>query len=670
MSGSAEKKTVRVAKDAEMDKRLYQEFYDQAKRKRHKRNVRIGFVVTLVIVLVASLLNWGVVTGWGNTRIQRINFSGNDGAKFSGLVYRPSNATDKTPSPAILMLHGNAGNARNQEAWAVEFSRRGFTVVVPDLYGSGDSQGYFDGTPVERKSQAGASSERALIDEAQQFYEYMENLPYVDKNNIIVSGHSQGGSAACVIGAENNAKGILAVSGTPIGGPLGKNAKFNDEFEYDYQGNVAFLYGAVEGFNKPGGDSLKYTEMTNMIKARGIDEGDDQIQQDKVYGSFELGNAIVFHLDQRIHEAAFVDNETITHLVDYGQQMIGDAVPNYIPADNTVWQAKDYVGLFGIFAFAAFLCATALLLVEEIPAFSCVRRPLARNIGFRGKSLAIATAVGVVVPYIVCKTDAFGIVGGGMAYNLWRAGFNLGFANMGFGVIIGLAIVCCVGMVLFIISKRKDKLTASDFGLTPADYESLEGRGAKAKAILKTVVMTILVAAITIGIGFVYLQLQEDVLGTDFYAWFFGFKNLPVQKVPYYLPYLVVFIVCMLVLSIDMNVIRRLPSTGNETKDTIIAIAVNVAVAAAMIIVIVAVKWHLQTIGSSADTNWLWSMGLDTQRIWGMPVGMTVAAASSTFIYKKTGNLWLCAILVGTIACLMGLLYGGARFHYLTYFYN
>lgn len=121
MSGSVEKKTARVAKDAEMDKRLYQEFYDQAKRKRHKRNVRIGFVVTLAIVLVASLLNWGVVTGWGNTRIQRINFSGNDGAEFSGLVYRPSNATDKTPSPAILMLHGNAGNGATRRLGPLSF---------------------------------------------------------------------------------------------------------------------------------------------------------------------------------------------------------------------------------------------------------------------------------------------------------------------------------------------------------------------------------------------------------------------------------------------------------------------------------------------------------------------------------------------------------------------
>ena len=90
----------------------------------------------------------------------------------------------------------------------------------------------------------------------------------------------------------------------------------------------------------------------------------------------------------------------------------------------------------------------------------------------------------------------------------------------------------------------------------------------------------------------------------------------------------------------------------------------------AMVIIIVAVKWHLQTIGSPADTNWFWSMGLDTQRIWGLPLGMGVAVGGSTFLYKKTGNIWLCAILIGTVACLMGVLYGGARFHFMTFTSN
>lgn len=143
---SSTRRAAQAERDRLMDEKQTKDFYDPEKRKRRRRNVRIGWCITLAVVLVASIINWGVITGWGNVAIDRITLSGNDGAKFSGLVYRPANATDDDPAPAVIMFHGNAGNARNHESWAMEFARRGFVVIVPDLYGSGDSQGYFDGT--------------------------------------------------------------------------------------------------------------------------------------------------------------------------------------------------------------------------------------------------------------------------------------------------------------------------------------------------------------------------------------------------------------------------------------------------------------------------------------------------------------------------------------------
>ena len=667
----AAKRAAQAEKDRLMDEKLQRDYYDPDKRKRRRRNVRIGFCITLAILLVTSIVNWGVVSGWGNVQIERVNFSGNDGAHFSGLVYRPQNATDKTPAPAIIMLHGNAGNARNHESWAVEFSRRGFVVVVPDLYGAGDSQGYFDGTPTPSKKNAGATQPRALLEESRQFYNYMVNLPYVDTDSIIVSGHSMGASAACIIGAENHVKGILAASGTGQFFVTESSDPALAELWGNYGGNIAYVYGSVERWDTPENIAKSSSEMLGFLQQRLGDRAPDQLEIGKIYGSFEEGDGLVVALDQRIHEAAFVDPHTIGHLIEYGQDMIGDEVPNYLDPNNQVWMYKDYIGLFGIFAFAAFLFALALLLIEEVPVFAAVRRPLARNVGFRGAGLVIASLVGLLVPYLVMKTDAFGIVGGEMAYNLWSTGFNLGYANMGFGVIIGLTIVCVLGTILFLATEKKKKgLTLSDFGMTPANYDASASASAKAKSVVGMILRTLLLAAVVIGAGFAYTQLQSTVLGTDFYAWFFGVKDIPLDKIPSYLPYLGVFILAFVVLSIDMNVIRRLPSTGNETKDLIIAMAVNLVIGATVVIIVVAVKWYLQTMGDPADTNWLWSMGLDTQRIWGLPVGMGVATLGSTFIYKKTGNIWLCALLVGTLACLMGVLYGGARFHYLTYFYS
>ena len=659
-----EKALVQVERDRAMDEKLSEEFGNQEKRARRKKNVRRGWCITLVILLLSSLINWGIVTGMGNVSIDRIKLSGNDGAEFSGLVYRPQNATDATPAPAVLMYHGNAGNARNHESWAMEFARRGFVVISIDQFGAGNSQGYFDG------SKEGPLTMRSLVDEAEQFYEYALTVPYIDKDNIIASGHSMGCASAAGVGALNNAKAILLASPVIM---LEKGTAYSDAWN-SYTGDVAALMGAVELKGDTYDEKVEAAQKSAlpMLQKYPGQENAERIVPDQVYGSFAEGNGFIYRIEyNRIHEAAFVSDQTIGNLLKYGQEAIGDAVPNYIDSSDQIWMYKDYSGLLGIFAWAAFVFATALLLIEEVPAFASVRRPLARNVGFRGKGLVIATLVGLLVPYLVIKTDAFGIVGGRFYDNLRAAGFNLGYSNMGFGVVVGLAIVCTIGCLVYILTERKKKaLKPCDFGITPADWGEKETTGEKAKAIAGMIGKSALVAALTLLIGFLYLQLQSTILGTDFYAWFFGVKDLPVVKVPNYLNYWIVFILCFVVLSIDMNVIRRLPTTGNETKDLIIAMAVNVVVGVTMVIVIVAVKWFLQTIGSPADTNWLWSMGLDTQRIWGLPVGMTVATAGATFIYKKTGNLWLCALLVGSVACLMGLLYGGTRFHYLTFFYG
>ena len=102
------------------------------------------------------------------------------------------------------------------------------------------------------------------------------------------------------------------------------------------------------------------------------------------------------------------------------------------------------------------------------------------------------------------------------------------------------------------------------------------------------------------------------------------------------------------------------PTTGNETLDDVLAVVVNVVLAIFAVVVIIAVKWHLQSIGQ--DNKWLFTFSADTQRLWGMPAGMTVGVGGSTYLFRKTGNTWLTAILMGTVAALMCVLFGQLRF--------
>lgn len=61
----------------------------------------------------------------------------------------------------------------------------------------------------------------------------------------------------------------------------------------------------------------------------------------------------------------------------------------------------------------------------------------------RGPGLAVSVVLGILFPYIVLKTDAFGLVGGSHYANLLKLSFNLGYSNMAFGAMVGIAGLGC-----------------------------------------------------------------------------------------------------------------------------------------------------------------------------------------------------------------------------------
>ena len=77
---------------------------------------RTIFLISLALLILVSILNWGVITGWGSTKITRLTLVGDNGMEYSALLYVPENATNETPAPVVLAFHGNSGNARNHES--------------------------------------------------------------------------------------------------------------------------------------------------------------------------------------------------------------------------------------------------------------------------------------------------------------------------------------------------------------------------------------------------------------------------------------------------------------------------------------------------------------------------------------------------------------------------
>ena len=190
--------------DQIMDQKLYDSFYSEEGKAKRKKSIHRFFWIVLALTIVLAFFNWGAVTGFGNVKITRTTITGPDGVPLSALVYIPANATDENPAPAIMCTHGNAGNARNHESWAVEFARRGFVVMSIDQYGAGDSGQYLD---------EWALNEASMVYVADAYYNVLASMRNVDASKIIPAGHSMGCCTAKAMAVKHNTLGGINASG-------------------------------------------------------------------------------------------------------------------------------------------------------------------------------------------------------------------------------------------------------------------------------------------------------------------------------------------------------------------------------------------------------------------------------------------------------------------------
>ena len=590
-----------------------------------------AFLISLAALILCSVVNWGVITGWGNVKITKLKISGDDGLTYTGLMYIPKSATNATPAPGALFLHGNSGNARNHESWAVEYARRGFVVISVDNLGAADG---------EFRNAYGSMG----IPTA--FMNYMLTLNYVDKENILASGHSMGGGMAYALALNFPENVPTVISSNAVNG-MNPTSGMGGPNEGGFDGNMLIINGTADKMNENVSSLEKAEELFNLNggEISGLEIG-------KLYGSFEEGNAMQYDLIQgQIHEAAFINHDHIAAHLDFAQKSI--SAPNPIDSGNQIWQYKDVLGLLGMLIFASAVVLFALMLVEQIPFFASIKQPLPQNLGLRGPGLAISVVCATVFPVLCLRFGGFGLVDlfGSRAENL-KPIFSLRFTNIALATVLALNIFGFIMLfVYWFTDAKKHGSNIRELGLTSEGSTKIDW---------VLIGKSLLLAVLAIIVGWTYLALQGAVFGTDFYCLFFGFKPIATLKFKYYIPYLILWMLSFVVAAIGMNVERRLPSTGNEAKDTLIAMVVNIVLAAGTITAMVFVENAVQiSLGSSAValSNW----GTDITRLWGMPVGMVIGAGGNTYCFRKTGNVWLGAFLMGLMCALASCLYGQVR---------
>ncbi|MEJ2409936.1 MAG: alpha/beta fold hydrolase [Novosphingobium sp.] len=172
---------------------------------RNDRKAGAFVALAALLAAIAGMFVASTIQASNGVTVSEVHFRGSSGARMRGLLFRPQGATREKPAPAILAVHGYLNSAEMQGNFATEYARRGYVVLAPDQRGHGGS------APVTFADGFGGPDALA----------YLRSLPFVDRGNIGLEGHSMGGWAVLSAAkAYPDGYRSLILEGSSVGAPF------------------------------------------------------------------------------------------------------------------------------------------------------------------------------------------------------------------------------------------------------------------------------------------------------------------------------------------------------------------------------------------------------------------------------------------------------------------
>jgi len=450
-----------------------------------------GFLILgLVLIVGGSYLAHTIETAGGVT-LKDVRFPGDQGLTQSGLLYVPASATRAHPAPAVLASHGYINTREMQSPFAIELARRGFVVLAMDMVG----HGYSEGAVGQSKDLGGPAALR-----------YLQGLPYVDRTNIGLEGHSMGGVpvASAAASQPRGYKSMVLEGSTP--GFLG--AKTPDKIN-----DLAVIFGQYDEFaplmwGVPKGASVSLSK--KLAKDFGVD---GPVLVGKIYGTVSDGSARVLENPPVTHPWEHFSRAGVGGAVDWFQKTLkGEANP--MAPEDQIWLWKEIgTGL----AFVGFVCLLigvfeALLRTAVFASLNAPAQPVAES---RGAKWWLAAFLTTAIPALTF-------------YPLMKLG-NLFFPMQLFAqsiqnqLVVWALVNALITLVLSLLVRGGKPTFTTDWP------------------------KSIAIALATIGVGYLSLVVVDAVFKTDYRFWVLGLKPLDAHHALMALPYLALWLVFFLV---------------------------------------------------------------------------------------------------------------------------
>ncbi|BAS27070.1 alpha/beta hydrolase family protein [Limnochorda pilosa] len=580
-------------------------------------------ILSLVLVVAGGYLASAVQSDYGHVRVSDLRIAGQDGKILSALLYVPENATDKTPAPAVLTMHGYINTRETHSGFNIEFARRGYVVLALDMAG----HGYSDPR---------AFVNYDLTRGAQDGLYYLASLPFVDRTNIATHGHSMGGWST-LRAANDNPDLVKTVilqgssSETYLSGEVTAESPFNfavnfsryDEF-WDLMWNDKDAAGKPIAVDATGAPLVKKpSDIVKAPKLKKIFGVTEDVVPFSMYGDPANETARMLYISDTTHPGDHLSKEAIGYSISFLNETI--PAPKPLPVSNQIWHLKEFGTLVTLVGIFLFLFAIGERLLDSAY-FQSLRQPAPEHPG----SSRAAWWVGALIATAIPAATLFKFKGWGGVWVPASATFPQAITSqlMIWAVLNGL-----IALALFIgwhyLAGAKQGGGALQYGLSTDRSRFALDWGHVGKALL--------LAVSVVGMAQVLVHFVEWAFLVDPRFWVVALKPLTAARFGTYLTYLIPFFLFFLASSLIMHGQLRL-----KGKSLGVEMAANALVGALGITVLVALQ-----VGHLFATE---TLMFPRESLWGIIAYQFIpltalAGALSTFFFRKTGSVYAGAMV-------------------------
>lgn len=588
------------------------------------KNSRL-LVFGLLLVLLGSFTAARIQSGSGSINVISVVIAGKNGAPLSALMFVPAGVSDSAPAPAVVIAHGYVNQKEVMSNFSLEFARRGYVVLAPDLSGHGGSHVIPD------------DGSRGVGD----MLRYLHGLPFVDQDNVGLIGHSMGGWSVVTAALENRemVKSVVVVgssqggheAGFMLGAPsIPLDAGFNFGVEFGkYDEFVAINYF----------DQKKAVDFVDSQWLKGPFGIQEQVVLNRAYGDFAKGTGRVATQSAETHAGVHQSSQAIANVLSMFQ--LSSPAPQALGPLDQVWQYKEAASLVAYVGLVLFMLGLLIKLLSMTP-FSAVVQATAPRAAqspllyFACAALIVAAVALLLVPLQLWAMHTLGV----------SETFPLLFANTSivyFGAIqlgfLGLFVI----WHFLVARKRGESLLTYGLSTHPARMEFNGRYLAKVMAI----------ALLTVAGGYTLLSWVYGFWNVDVRWWMLLIRPMEAHRFTVAFAYVLPFIAIFFINNLLAFGWLRLKDFGSDLRNNLIwTLALFTVNSLGVILIISAQMASLYLSGQP----YIGELGYDTLLVIlgnGYLPLFAVTSIVSTYCYRRTGNIYLGSMLCGLLATWM-----------------